>query len=170
VRDALKSWKVAKHDLDPAARDAAEFADLAYRQWAYYGRGLAVARTLRELKSIIRNNPKAEVAVLLLAKVPVGRLRLGIGGICLFRRTWYNNIYIDFLVKHPLSRFGGTGTALLRFLTLVATSLKCDAIWGETTQNSVDFYERAIGTKMTDMLYLDRETYEALARQAATSK
>jgi len=167
LRDALATWtSLVKNDQSPILRDAAELAQLAYRRWAYYRRGLAVASTLKELRTKINDNPHSEVAVLLLAKSEIRyrSVRMNAVAICLFRRTWYNNLYIDFLAKHPRALFASAGGATLWYLSKIAKSIGAQAIWGETTQNSVGYYKRALRrTSMTDLLFLRRKEYEAFA-------
>lgn len=85
-----------------------------------------------------------------------------IAGVCLFRRTWCNNIFIDFLARHPLNPIKGAGSALLWYIARVASAINADAIWGETTQNSVEYYAQVFGKQdMRDLLYIRRDEYEA---------
>lgn len=72
-------------------------------------------------------------------------------GLCHFRRTWCNNIVLDYLAKHPLTlgnvrdeqyKVKGIGPALLCFLSRIAIDHACDQIWGEATSSSSDFYRR----------------------------
>jgi len=89
---------------------------------------------------------------------------MNVVAICLFRRTWYNNLYIDFLAKHPRAPFASAGGAALWHISKIAKSIGAHAIWGETTQNSVGYYKRALRRKsMTDLLFLKRKEYEAFA-------
>ncbi len=167
LRDALGGWtSLVKNEQSPIPRDAAELAQLAYQRWAYYRRGLSVASTLKDLRTKINDNPHAEVAVLLLAKSDTRfrSVQMNVVALCLLRRTWYNNLYIDFLAKHPRAPFASAGGAVLWHISKVAKSIGAHAIWGETTQNSVGYYKRVLGKKrMTDLLFLKRKEYEAFA-------
>ncbi len=170
VRDALLSWRhAARSSASPVTRDAVELAGLAYGKWSSYRKDLETAATLRELQEQIQNNPYAEVAVLLLARSPEPtsrRLRMRIGGVCLFRRTWCNNLFIDYLAKHPHASMKGIGVSLLWYVARIASTIKADAIWAETTQNSVGYYKKVFGKpEMTDLLYLRRDEYEAFWKQ-----
>lgn len=166
IRRALESWqKLVRSDPNPIARDAAELARLAYGKWAYYRSALEIGATLKDVVAKIRDNPNAEVAVLLLAKAPQlrdRRIRMRIAGVCLFRRTWCNNVFIDFLARHPLDPVKGAGTALLCYVARIASVIDADAIWGETTQNSAGYYAKAFGEpEIKDLLYVGREKYQA---------
>jgi hypothetical protein len=166
IRSALESWqKLVRSDPNPIARDAAELARLAYGKWAYYRSALEIGATLIDVLAKIRDNPNAEVAVLLLAKAPQlkdRRVRMRIAGVCLFRRTWCNNVFIDFLARHPLDPVKGAGTRLLYYVARIASVIQADAIWGETTQNSVGYYAKAFGEpEIKDLLYVRRDKYEA---------
>jgi len=170
IRGALGSWqKLVKGNPSPVAHDAAELAQLAYSKWAYYRRELEIGATLEEVMAKIRNNPNAEVAVLLLAKAPALRnrsIRMRIAGVCLFRRTWCNNIFIDFLAGHPLTPVKGVGSAILWYVARLASVINAEAIWGETTQNSVGYYAKLFGKQdMRDLLYVRRDEYELFWKQ-----
>ena len=170
VRDALWSWRrAARGSASPLTRDAVELAGLAYGKWSSYRKDLETAATLRELQEQTQNNPHAEVAVLLLARSPEPasrRLRMRIGGVCLFRRTWCNNLFIDYLAKHPHAPTKGIGVSLLWYVARIGSAIKADAIWAETTQNSVGYYMKVFGKlEMSDLLYLRRDEYEAFWKQ-----
>ena len=97
-------------------------------------------------------------------------------GICQFRRTWANNITLDFLAVDPRLLDSGTrtlhgvGTALLYRLGILAEEIGAGQIWAETSDTSATFY-RALFNRpdITDLLVIDRESYlkplkEAVAR------
>ena len=91
---------------------------------------------------------------------------------CHFRRTWANNIYVDylsvhpFLIRNPSNPLPNLGSALLYFVSCVADGIEAGKIWGETTQNSVQFYEKIFGRCIQDdMLDLEREDYMAFKNE-----
>ena len=89
------------------------------------------------------------------------RLRMRIGGVCLFRRTWCNNLIIDYLAKHPHAPMKGIGVSLPWYVARIGSAIKADTIWAETSQNSVGYYMKVFGKPdMTDLLYLRRDEYE----------
>ncbi|MBI3490885.1 MAG: hypothetical protein HY047_03705 [Acidobacteria bacterium] len=163
----LKAWdEAARGESNPIRRDAADLAHLAFRRWREARAGLYVASTLREIQASTQNNPYAEVAVLILAKGEF--LRNGrLAGLCFFRRTWCNNILIDFLAVHPLlaqnpdAPVRGVGFALLYFVAHVAESLRARAIWGEATQNSAKFYAGIFKKRVRDLFYVTQLKYVA---------
>jgi len=71
-------------------------------------------------------------------------------GVCHFRRTWRNNLFVDFLTAQPeiASRSGlpvsGVGTLLLATVVEVAAEIQAPAIWGETTKGSAAFYKKTL--------------------------
>ena len=126
-----------------------------------------VADRLQDIKDLIQDNPYAEVAVLILVKVPWLR-RNNLAGVLFFRRTWCNNIFLEYLVVHPLyarnpeGPVRGVGTAMLYFLSNIATEIDAGTIWGEATQNSAPFYRKMFGRKgIDDRIHLSRKTYKA---------
>ena len=73
---------------------------------------------------------------MLLAKA--GWFEPGILGVCLFHRTWANNIFIDYLAAHPATMdvdapIRGVGTGLLFALCDISLQLQLPLHWGETT-------------------------------------
>src|SRR5579872_4858778 len=91
----FRRWaRSVRHGSNPRVIDALELATLCFRRWREEKVKGRVANTVEEVQDFIEDNPRAEVAVLVLAKadwLPGGSL----GGLCHFRRTWCNNIYID---------------------------------------------------------------------------
>lgn len=76
----------------------------------------------------------------------------GVIGVSHFRRTWANNIILDYLATHPSIvrppsdsypyRIRGVGRALLYFVCKIAMQNNCGYLWGEATQLSNTFYEK----------------------------
>lgn len=94
-------------------------------------------------------------------------------GFCHFRRTWCNNIVLDYLGKHPRTlghtedpryKIGGIGPALLCYLSRIAVKYSCGRIWGEATQTSRTFYERQFALeKVKDLFVIERDNFNACA-------
>ena len=100
--------------------------------------------SIDELKRRIAADPDAEVALMAVIKADwfPGP---GVLGVCHFRRTWCNNLFVDFLTTQPevASRSGarvfGVGTWLLASVVQVAEEIQAAAIWGEATKSSASF-------------------------------
>lgn len=113
---------------------------------------------------MIRNNPHEEVQLLVLGKSKIPDAAMA--GLCLFRRTWCNNVAVDLLAVHPREvaserqRFKGLGPCLLWYVAEFAEELEAESLWLEATQNSATFYERAFELKgVKDLVVLDRNQY-----------
>src|SRR5712692_5307085 len=139
---AFRKWiRSAAAASNPKLQDAKELGTLAFRRWREAITKQRVADCVEDIKDFIDDSSEAEVSVLILVRAPWLRGR-NLVGLCLFRRTWCNNIYIDFLTKHPSlvgkrkNPIRGVGTALLYFITCVAAEIEADTVWGEATQNS----------------------------------
>ena len=65
------------------------------------------------------------------------------------------------LIGNPQSQFRGLGTGLLYHLSAVAHQLGVGAVWGEATQNSVNFYRKIfrLSDDLKDFLYLSSADY-----------
>jgi hypothetical protein len=171
-RRSLKSFRGASN---PKVLDAMELATLAFRRWREARSKKRVADCVEDVRDHIRNNPHAEITVLVLARAPWLK-RNHVAGLCHFRRTWCNNIYIDFLTVHPSlvanrqRPIRGVGTALLYFVACVAAEIKAGALWGEATQNSAEFYRRIFaGADVSDLIYLREPDYNGFRTRIAAS-
>jgi hypothetical protein len=155
---AVKSW-TAPPDLrnKPRIRDALEFSQLAVNKWLYYKRKGCVASDMDEIHEYITDNPYNEVAICGVARAPWYK-HGPILGVCFFRRNWCNNLIVDYLTTHPLTKMagisGGCGSALLYFIATVAEQVRPKRIWGEATQNSAKFYDTTLGLKNTTDLIM----------------
>lgn len=136
---------------EPVQRDAVDLAQLARERYFADSRvGQPYIAAPGEVREHITHDPQCEVAGLMLLKCewfPNSKII----GFCHFRRTWCNNIVLDYLAKHPLTlgnvrdeqhKVKGIGPALLCFLSRIAIDHACDQIWGEATSSSSDFYRR----------------------------
>lgn len=164
----VSSWKKsARKKPNPVVVDAIELAVLGVRRWREAMAKRRVANSVQDIRDFIQDNPHAEVAALLVAKAPWLQKKTLVG-LCHFRRTWSNNIYIDFLTVHPLivrnpkSPLRGVGTALLFFLSCIAAEIGAKVIWGEATQNSAGFYRKIFGREdIKDLIYVTEAEYKA---------
>ena len=65
----LRRWRCsARLRANPHVRDALEYARLASKRWAYYHRNGETATSLPQLRDAIQQNPRAEVAFMLIAR------------------------------------------------------------------------------------------------------
>lgn len=149
----LTRWRFPiGHGENEAIPDALEYARLASKRWRYYRQTGATVASLAELSGCIRRDPKAEVAMILVAGA-TWRTATPILGFAYFRRSWSHHLIVDFLSAHPRvidgkpERIRGVGTGLINQLVAVAEAMKIPCIWGEATSHSAPFYQRALGVE-----------------------
>jgi hypothetical protein len=162
------NWRESIRPMsNPRFLDALELATLAFRRWRDADSKGRVANYAQEIQEFKQDNPYAEVSVLVLVRA-LWMKRKPTVGLCYFRRTWCNNIFIEILTRHPAfvnrgtkeGAIRGVGTALLYFVTSVALALDANVIWGEATQNSAKFYQDVFKkSEMTDLIFLTKEEY-----------
>src|SRR5438876_2095310 len=168
-RGALGSWKQSiKDESNPFKLASLELADLAFRRWEEARAQKAFADNAAALADHIQHDPHAEVTLLTLAKDPQhrpGRLV----GLVLFKRTWCNNICVQYIATHPLhvrdesSPLRGLGTALVYYVVYVANHIDAGGLWGEATQDSAQFYNKSLGrNNILDVVHLGQAEYMAL--------
>jgi hypothetical protein len=147
--DFVHGWREKLgNDTNPYRKDAVDFADLASQRFFADSRmGQPYVRSMSDVADHVSHDPQCEVAGFVLLKCdwfPDS----DVIGICHFRRTWCNNIVLDYLAGHPFAfrppegyEYGvrGIGTALICLLSRVATQQACGCIWGEATQTSRGF-------------------------------
>ncbi len=155
LRESVKPYKLSGN---PKIVDSIELGMLAFRRWREALEKGYVAEDVKEIPDFVRNSSEAEVVHLVLVK-PLWSFPIEIIGLCHFRRTWCNNIFIDFLTTHPgiirARPLRGVGTALFYYVVCVATELGANAIWGEATQNSAGFYQTVFKRPfIQDLFYL----------------
>jgi hypothetical protein len=171
----LRDWREKLgDDQNPLRTDAVEFAQLALDRFSVHSAIQPYAKSIGDIGDHITNNPKCEVASCVLLKCdwfPDSEV-LGLGH---FRRTWTNNIILDYLAAHPFitrppehysHRVRGVGTALLYFLCQVAKQYGCAAIWGEATPTSCGFYKTVFALdSVEDLIYAPRDKFVEFANQ-----
>ncbi len=172
----LKFWRMACRDHNlPAGKDSCELAEQALARWKKYGSRQSYARRWSDVRAFVKSYPHDEVVNFVVLKCkslnspnfPANSIL----GFCHFRRTWCNNIAIDFLASHPAiarrdssdTTINGVGIALLYYLTEVAKAINANRIWGEATQNSFDYYEKSLQlTSVKDLFIIDAERYRMI--------
>ena len=162
----VSGWaRLGSQSREPAVQDAAEFAGLACKRWRFYRKAGRFTLNLKEVHNLIARNPESEIAMLLIARAgwqkPTGQL-----GLCLCRRTWSNNLCVDFLAANPafLGRaaipVAGIGRGLLYFVTEIAESIGAKYIWGEATALSAGAYRHMFNQpRLDDFFRLNRAAY-----------
>lgn len=158
-------------NINPVARDAAEFAALASKRWHYYRQQAGTVGSIDELRQKIAEDPKTEVAMMAVVRADWFS-EDSVLGVCHFRRTWCNNLFVDFLTAQPEiasrsgTRVSGVGTWLLAIVADVAVEIQAPAIWGETTKESAAFYKKTLDLRdETDEFRLPRRRYRAFLGQ-----
>ncbi len=159
-------------DQNPVRRDAVDFAQLALDRFSTHSAIQPYARSIGDIGDHIASNPKIEVACCVLLTCdwfPDSNVL----GISHFRRTWSNNIVLDYLTVHPFitrppdgysNAVQGVGTALLYFLSQVAKKFDCRFIWGEATAISCGFYKKVFSLdSVEDMIYVPRDKFVEFA-------
>jgi len=109
---------------------------------------------------------------------------LAVLGLCNFRRTWCNNIVLDYLTVHPAivrrlpkhaknapPPIRGVGLALFYFLSTLAVELNVGTIWGEATQNSAVRYQVWFQQPdLNDLIRLTDEDFKNFIRRTETKE
>lgn len=169
----LAEWRASLgKDKHPVRTDAMQFASLACKRFAAHSTVENYAQRDEDIADFVRNNPHCEVANLVVMKCG-GFPESEVVGIAHFRRSWCNNLILDYLASHPWiasppANYGikvsGVGVGLLYFISNLAARYGCTAVWGEATQNSCKFYQKLFDLdSVQDLLYIPSERLEAFA-------
>lgn len=168
---SFEDWK--QDSLGPTqSADSAEFGHLAHKRWKYYRDQSLVVESTPDLLARIRQDPRVEVGMMCQIQ-PDWDSPTKILGIAFFRRTWANSLVVDFLATHPAvqGKISGIGIALLDFIVGVATAIKASSVWGETTKNSVRFYEKAFGRdRFGDRFFLPKSRFSSFRTDVSTKQ
>ncbi|MGB2678037.1 MAG: hypothetical protein WAN12_13220 [Candidatus Acidiferrum sp.] len=162
---------------EPKQRETVELAQLAKaRYYADSGLGQPYIEAAEDMRAYIDGDPQCEIAgfsVLECDWFPGSKVI----GLCHFRRTWCNNMVVDYLSNHPLIqrhledpryKVRGIGTALLCFLSRMAIAHSCDLIWGEATHGSHTYYEHVFELKLEsvkDLFVIPRTNFTKCANR-----
>lgn len=145
--------------LRARALDSREFALLAAKRWRHYHDTYSTALSLAELRQMITLDPQGEFCFHL--KVTADWFPGCLGG-AMIRRAWHHHLALDFLFVHPriagkLVNVKSVGLQLLQAVCLIAHTLDCQRVWGETTEDSASFYRRYLKQPVDDRFALDSE-------------
>lgn len=155
---AVSRWRAGKN-APAAVRDAAEFARLASKRWRYYHRSIPCSETLQDLTEATKRKTEAEICLILIAKADWFSRTQALG-LAQCRRTFSNNLLIEFLSVHPRVILGaepavrGIGSGLIYTLAAVAKVAGIKRIWGEATANSAPFYKRIFQLREVSDLFV----------------
>lgn len=174
-----KTWEDSiGDDRHPYRRDAVEFAYLAQMRCSTHQPLQPYAAAIDEFKVHIKDNPYNEVACFVCLKCDWFK-DSEIIGFCHFRRTWSNNIVLDYLGAHPFiaamptgyhSVVNGVGSALVYFIIQAAKVCGSDLIWGEATQNSWEFYQGALKLdSVKDLILIPKDKFTAFSARMEAS-
>jgi hypothetical protein len=166
-------WRVptlTDEDLRARAVDSREFALLAAKRWRHYHETDSTALSLVELRQMIRLDPQGEFCFHL--KVTADWFPGSLGG-AIIRRTWHHHLALDFLFVHPriaskVMNVKSVGLQLLQAICLIAHTLNCQRVWGETTADSAPFYRRYLKQPVDDQFALDSEEIGRFASMFTT--
>ena len=169
----LEGWRKNLGKIrHPKSVDAMEFAALACKRFTAHRSIENYAEKVEDFKAHITNNPRSEVAALVFMECDWFP-ESSVIGVAHFRRSWCNNLILDYLAAHPWiaekpvkyeNEVKGVGTTLLYFVSRIASTLECGAMWGEATQNSCELYKDYFELEETqDLFYIEREKFEKFA-------
>jgi hypothetical protein len=147
----LAYWRIPRPLPEDAAMtqkifDAVEFARLASNRWQYYHGQHSTVSSLDGLRQAVHERPRAEVAMVLIAR-PTWDSPIPTLGLSYLRRTWCNHLFLEFFATHPQvivrrrEQIGGVGAAMLHQIVALAERLSAPCIWGEATENSCEWYQ-----------------------------
>lgn len=149
----LAGWREKLgNDQNPFRTDAVAFAQLTLDRFSAHSAIQPYVKSIDDIGDHIKNNQQSEVAGIALLRSDWFPDSTVIG-LCHFRRTWCNNIVLDYLASHPFiakrpegypHHVKGVGLALLYFLSRLAEKYTCEYIWGEATQLSCDYYKKVL--------------------------
>jgi len=160
-------------DTDPRRRDALDLAQLATDSFIAHSRvQLPYVNNEEEIATHITKEPDGEFAGFIMlhcTSFPDSEII----GIAHFRRTWCNNIILDYLAAHPFAAnppkhyshvLGGVGSVLLWFICNLAQRHGCGCIWGEATYDSRSYYNHVLGLKdASDLILIHQAEYAKFA-------
>ena len=92
----------------------------------------------------------------------------------MIRRTWHHHLALDFLFVHPriasrLVNVKFVGIQLLQAICMIAQTLGCDRVWGETTLDSAPFYRRYLKQQVDDQFAIGADEIASFATNFRTN-
>jgi hypothetical protein len=171
----LSGWreKLGK-DQNPFRVDSVAFAQLVIDRFSMHSAIQPYVTSTEDIGDHIKSNPHSEVAGVALLTCDWFH-DSPVLGLCHFRRTWCNNIILDYLASHPFiakrpdgysHHVKGVGLALLYFLSRLAERYGCEYIWGEATQLSCDYYKKVLSLdSVKDLILIPRDKFVEFAKQ-----
>lgn len=162
-------------DTDVIRRDALDLAQLAIDSFLAHSQvQQPYVRSIAEIAAHVSADEHCEVACFVVMKCdwfPDSEVI----GICHFRRSWCNNIILDYLAAHPFAAkppegyphvVGGVGSALLWFISDIARQYTCGRIWGEATHGSRSYYKQMFDLdSVEDLILVPRLNYTECAKR-----
>ena len=138
----VKRWKLdCPAAENSAARDALEYATLAGKRWRFLREQQLTVSGWQDLIGHLQREPAAELGLAIAVTTFVAG-QTSVLGVAFARRTWANNLILEFLATSPQAMSGlkGTGFALMHSLAVIGHWLSCGELWGECTGASRGFY------------------------------
>jgi len=163
----VAEWqKALGADKNPVRVDAVDLARIVAHRFEAHSEMEYYAETIGDIADHVQGNPKSEVACCVLLTCdwfPMSKVI----GLAHFRRTWNNNIVLDYLTTHPFiakppngfaHSVRGAGLALLYFMSTVAKTYDCPLIWGEATAHSCGYYKKVFELpSVEDLICIPRQ-------------
>ena len=168
----VKWRKNLGRDKDPVRRDAVDFANLACKRFRAHHATEIYAKKIEDIDVHKKDNPNSEVANLVIMRCDWFE-ESSVIGVAHFRRSWCNNLILDYLAAHPWvaskpesypRRISGVGIGLLYFISGIGARLNSKYIWGEATQNSSDAYQKFFDLKhVKDLIFVPKKKFVAFS-------
>jgi hypothetical protein len=167
----VAAWqKTLGSNKNPIRVDAVDFARISAHRFEAHSAIEHYADAIDDIGDHIQSNPQCEVAgcaLLTCDWFPESNVI----GLVHFRRTWNNNVVLDYLTTHPFiakppegftQAVRGVGVSLLYFLSKIAQQYDCGRIWGEATATSCGFYKKVFDLPIVDdLINIPRENFLA---------
>lgn len=138
----VRQWKrsLAASSI-PAARDSLEYAALAGKRWRFLMQQKFSVAGWADLHRHLKRDPAAELGMALAITRTAGS-RDSVLGFGFIRRTWANNLILEFLAAAPvpLMQVKGVGAALMQCISAIGVWLSASELRGECTEASRGFY------------------------------
>ena len=135
----IRYWGIIS-STDPRSADAIEYSTLASERWRYFDGQNFIARSISEIVTRSQEEPDTDLGFGILLS---GNSRSAYG-CCFARRTFCNNILLEYLSAAPYTSdtITGVGTVLVQLLGLLGQQWGASELWGECTSLSNTFYSR----------------------------